>query len=290
MIERAALDFLAALPPALRRKVCFALGSGERFDWHYIPKERAGLALKEMDERGKDAAFALLRAALSERGYERSREIMQLERAVAQLEHDSATYDPENYVFSVFGTPGNGAAWAWRIDGHHLSLNFTHMGEEVRVTPAFFGANPAHGTSIAPSEHLARDLMTGLPETRRSVALIHVAAFQDILTGPGREEALRAPTGLPLAGIGEAERNLALALFEFLRRSDPAGDCRARARPRARGRGREAAFRLGRRGRAAPAALLASARALAPPRIRQHPERGRPHPCGLARCRARLRP
>jgi hypothetical protein len=215
MIERAALDFLIALPPHLRRKAVFPLGSPERLDWHYIPKERSGVALKEMDPRGKEAALNLLGAALSEKGYERSREIMQLERAVAEIEGDHATYDPQNYFFSVFGTPGNGAPWGWRVEGHHLSLSFTHAGDQIRVTPAFFGANPAHGTSVAPSEHLARDLMTRLPEAQKGVALIRIAAFDDIVSGPGREETLRTPKGLPLARMGEAERNLAMALFEF---------------------------------------------------------------------------
>ena len=52
--------------------------------------------------------------------------------------------DPENYAVTVFGTPGPGAPWGWRLEGHHLSLNFTLVpGKPIAVTPAFFGANPA---------------------------------------------------------------------------------------------------------------------------------------------------
>ena len=53
--------------------------------------------------------------------------------------------DPENYSVTVFGAPDStGAPWGWRLEGHHLSLNFTLVpGKPVAVTPAFFGANPA---------------------------------------------------------------------------------------------------------------------------------------------------
>ena len=33
--------------------------STERENWHYIPRERAGLPLKEMDERQRELAHAL---------------------------------------------------------------------------------------------------------------------------------------------------------------------------------------------------------------------------------------
>jgi hypothetical protein len=222
VIERALLDLLATLDERQRQRICFPLEATERFDWHYIPKERAGLALKEMGEASRAAAMALLQAALSEKGYARSRAIMQLEELVAEIEEDHTTYHPLNYVLAVFGTPGNGAPWAWRIDGHHLSLNFTHLGQEVRVVPAFYGANPAHPDHgplagrhiLGGEEDFARELMRSLPEAQRTVARIRVAAFADILTGPGREDALRTPRGLPLASMEEGQRTLALKLTE----------------------------------------------------------------------------
>ena len=33
--------------------------------------------------------------------------------------------DPERYFVSVFGTPGGAEPWGWRVEGHHLSVNFT---------------------------------------------------------------------------------------------------------------------------------------------------------------------
>jgi hypothetical protein len=52
--------------------------------------------------------------------------------------------DPELYYVSVFGAPGDRGDWGWRVEGHHLSLNFTLKdGKVVSATPFMFGSNPA---------------------------------------------------------------------------------------------------------------------------------------------------
>ena len=52
--------------------------------------------------------------------------------------------DPEQYYFSVFGTPSSKANWGWRVEGHHVSLQFTVVnGTLVASSPFFFGSNPA---------------------------------------------------------------------------------------------------------------------------------------------------
>ena len=105
MIEQAVLNFLNALSPDLRRAAMFPLDSGERRNWHYIPKERCGVPLNAMTDVQHHAAKALLRAALRERGYSRAEDIMWLETVLAEIEGDHETYGPLGYVFSVFGDP-----------------------------------------------------------------------------------------------------------------------------------------------------------------------------------------
>src|SRR5437879_13096867 len=81
------------------------------------------------------------------------------------------TRDLDNYSVSVFGTPGPDARWGWRLEGHHLSLNFTLVpGKPLAVTPAFFGAKPAEVRSgpwaglrtLAREEDLGRALAPGM--------------------------------------------------------------------------------------------------------------------------------
>jgi hypothetical protein len=40
--------FLAALNPEQKTKACFEFAAEERENWHFIPRERKGLPLKEM--------------------------------------------------------------------------------------------------------------------------------------------------------------------------------------------------------------------------------------------------
>jgi Protein of unknown function (DUF3500) len=243
MIERAVLDFLGALGPELRHQVIFRFDSEERRDWHYIPKPRRGVPLRAMNEAQRGAAKALLRTGLSERGYSRVEDIMWLENLLAEIERDPETYGPLNYVFSVFGDPAGPGPWGWRVDGHHLSLNFSHLPDKIAVTPAFFGANPAnveHGPHaglrvLGAEEDLGRELIRGLPEAQQATAVIADKAFKDIITGPGREESLRVPKGVAFGAMAEAHRGLAMRLIEEFvgtMRPDAAEAERARIRQR----------------------------------------------------------
>jgi hypothetical protein len=222
VIDQAVREFLEALGPDLRRHALFPFDAAERFNWHYIPRERNGAALKAMNEAQRQAAMALLRAALSERGYSRAEDIMRLENVLAEIENDRETYGPLNYNVTVFGEPGGTSPWGWRIDGHHLSLNFAHTPDGVAVTPAFFGANPAtveHGPHaglrvLGAEEDLGRALISGLSEPQRETAIIARDAFDDIITGPGREGSLERPVGLALLGMDETHRTLATRIIE----------------------------------------------------------------------------
>ena len=101
MIERAVLDFLDALGPELRRQAIFPFDSEERRNWHYIPKARRGVPLKAMTEAQRQAARALLRAALSERGYSRVEDIIWLENVLVQIGREPEELTVRWYVFSV---------------------------------------------------------------------------------------------------------------------------------------------------------------------------------------------
>src|SRR6202022_1963213 len=71
--------FLAALNAEQRAKAVFAFGDDERMNWHFIPKERKGLTLREMSPYQKHLANALLAAGLSQTGYIKAVTIMSLE-------------------------------------------------------------------------------------------------------------------------------------------------------------------------------------------------------------------
>src|SRR6266571_1435737 len=89
-------------------------------------------------------AHALLAAGLSQRGYIKAVTIMSLEDVLRILEKADPNYrNPEKYYFSVFGEPSDTGTWGFRVEGHHVSQNFTIVNGKVADTPSFFGANPA---------------------------------------------------------------------------------------------------------------------------------------------------
>ena len=216
-------DLLAALDDARRRAAQWPFEDAERFNWHYVPRPRAGVAIEAMGAAAKAAVHDLLRHALSETGYRKASDIMALEEPLGLIENHRRHYrNPENYSVTIFGEPGR-LPWGWRIEGHHLSLNFTAVTEELfGVTPAFWGANPARvpdGYPMAGHRALGREtdlsyeLIRSLGEDARERAIFKETSLGNIVTEPGREDALREPRGLPLGAMDEGPRNLALELL-----------------------------------------------------------------------------
>jgi hypothetical protein len=218
----AAKSLVAALDEGQRAKINFPFNSEERFNWHFVPLDRKGLALKDMDESQRKLAFALLRAGLSEKGFKKAETIRSLENVLFAIEK-SARRSPELYVFTIFGEPTDRGAWGWRYEGHHVSQNWTIVdGKAIGTTPAFFGANPAEvpdgpmkGTRpLAAEEDLARALLAALTDVQRQQAVISTAAPADILTGDSRKAAIRENTGLVAGMLTPKQQGLLMSLIE----------------------------------------------------------------------------
>ena len=183
----AAQKFLDTLSAEQKAKATFAFDDKERTNWYFVPREtkdrkptRKGLSLEEMNAEQKAAALNLVKAGTSPDGYIAATTIMSLEAILHELEQGRGpTRNPEWYFFTIFGTPSKSGKWGWRVEGHHLSLNFTlDSGKVVSATPAFFGANPAtvkdgpkKGLRTLPAaEDLARALFKSLDEGQQRIA------------------------------------------------------------------------------------------------------------------------
>jgi hypothetical protein len=215
--------FLATLGDAQRAKVQFPFDSEERFNWHFVPLARAGLSLKEMNAGQRDAAFALLRAGLSEKGYSKAEAIRALEPVLAAIEQNPVRRDPDLYYVNIFGEPSTTSTWGWRYEGHHLSQNWTIVrGEAVATTPQFLGSNPAEvlsgpgkGTRVLGAEEdLARALVTTLSAAQQAEAVIARDAPDDILTGNARRAAIEGHRGIRYGGLTPDQQRMLLALVD----------------------------------------------------------------------------
>ena len=220
-MARAANAFLKTLDEAQRAKAQYGFDSEERFNWHFVPRERKGLPLKEMTPAQRDAAFALLKTGLSAGGFSRAESIRSLELVLRAIENRNSR-DPEMYFFTIFGTP-DAASWAWRYEGHHLAQNWTiARGKAVATSPAFFGANPAEvmdgpmkGTRALTAEaDLAWALLDGLAGRSREQAVVSATAPTEIITVNQRKVSALDPTGLQVREMSKQEQGLLMALIE----------------------------------------------------------------------------
>jgi hypothetical protein len=213
-IAASARAFLDGLDRDARGRAQLAFQSGEREDWHYIPRRRAGLALGDMDDGELRAARALLRATLSQEGYRKLEGVLLLEGILGGLEGNPAFRDPARYHLALFGEPGPQVPWGFRFEGHHLSLNLTAAGHAVATTPAFLGANPAEVPSgarkglrvLALEEDLGRAFLASLTPAQRKRAVIAAAAPLDLVTEASRRAALASFEGLPAAEMTPTQR------------------------------------------------------------------------------------
>ncbi len=201
--------WLGLLDAQQRESACFAFESDERLNWHFVPRDRLGLPLKAMNLQQRQAAYVLLQTGLSHEGYLKATTIMSLESVLHELEKDRRgnddRRDPEKYWFSVFGTPSASKPWGWRLEGHHLSVNFSSVdGAIAAATPLFLGASPAEIRSgpragqrvLAAEEDLARKLVVSLQDNHAEKSVILPEAPEEVFTVPDASLELGSPKGV----------------------------------------------------------------------------------------------
>jgi hypothetical protein len=220
----AAKAYLASLTPELRTRTMFPFQSDERLNWHFVPLERKGVALREMTSAQKHLAEALLSAGLSQQGVIKAHTIMSLDQILKDMEKGKGPErDPEKYYVSIFGEPADQGTWGYRFEGHHISLNFTIVNGKIASSPNFFGANPAEVKegprtglrALRQEEEKGRALIRSLTDAQRAVAIVDKTAYKEIITFDSRKAALNGqPNGLPFSKMTAKQKELLADLVQ----------------------------------------------------------------------------
>jgi hypothetical protein len=210
--------YLASLTPEQRARTMFPFETDERQNWHFVPIERKGVALREMTSAQKHLAEALLSAGLSQQGVIKAHTIMSLDQILKDMEQGKGPErDPEKYYVSIFGQPTDTGTWGYRFEGHHISLNFTVVNGKIASSPNFFGANPAEVQegprkglrALRDEEDLGRALIQSFTNEQRAIAIVDKTAPKDIITFDSRKAALKGqPSGLPFSKMTPKQRDL----------------------------------------------------------------------------------
>ena len=226
----AANAFLATLSPDQKAQATFAFDDPHRQKWFFTPQQdkqkqstRKGIRFDKLDAKQKTAALDILRAGLSGKGYEQATTIMSLESILAELEGTTGAMvrNANWYFVSVFGEPTNTGAWGWRIEGHHLSINFTlNKGVVVSSSPVVFGVNPAEvrsgskkGLRVTPEiEDLAKKLIATLTDDQKKLAR-QVQQLPEIREG-NPDAGISATVGIPADKLTAEQNETLVKLLE----------------------------------------------------------------------------
>ena len=142
----AARRLLNLLSPQQQQMACFPIDASEWRGWQNteVYAESGGLRLEEATDAIRSAALALLRASLSAKGYEQSISAMRLNRFLGDLVSGPAVMNEWSYSLSLFGEPSLTEPWGWQCFGHHMCLNCFILGDQMVLSPAFWGAEPCY--------------------------------------------------------------------------------------------------------------------------------------------------
>lgn len=213
----AARSFLASLSEKQSEQARFSFNDTERLAWNFLPNIYRGVPVGDLGEAQSQHLDALLGQHLSSRGLAKLSGVRRLEQVLFERESRPdrpATHrDPDRYWIAVFGTPGEGP-WGWRLQGHHLSFNFTTDDAGCAHAPLFLGANPRVAEDLellGAEERLARCLLQSLAGEQREAAVGSGDLPRDVLLVPKRNRAPE-PAGLLAADMTAEQVELLSAL------------------------------------------------------------------------------
>jgi hypothetical protein len=170
---------------------------------------RQGVSFQEMTEAQRDLAFGLMRASLSVKGFELTRNIMRLNETLAELSDDHEFLGEWLYFITIMGQPSATKPWGWQLDGHHAIINFFVLGDQVVMTPHFFGSEPVKAPSgkykgvtiLQQEQNAGLEMLRALPDTQRQKAVLNFSK-----TGNNNlTEAFKDNVVLDYAGIRAAD-------------------------------------------------------------------------------------
>lgn len=235
-MSSAASVLLESLTDKQKDLATFEFDDEERVNWHFIPRERKGLGLWDLDGKALTNAEAFVSTGLTAAGYETSLKVRSLEEVLYLLEGGEEhtrrmRRHPHKYYISIFGDPSGDAAWGWRFEGHHLSLNYTVKGGEIlSSTPEFFGANPGlidagPGRSLrvlGRREDLARSVLKAASDEQQAKIWISREAPRDIRGAGAPQAEVSEPAGVAAGDMTPEQQKLMKELVgEYLTAMPP---------------------------------------------------------------------
>ena len=215
-VRNAAEKLIASLTPLQLTRTIYPIDDIEWRKWmnqHFYPRQ--GICFAEMTQVQRDAAFGLMSAALSAKGFELSRNIMRLNETLAELSDDHEFLGEWLYYFQFYGSPSATEPWGFKLEGHHLIVNYFVLGDQVVMTPLFVGSEPVRATSgkykgieiLQKEQNDALHLLNALtPEQRNQAIFSFSKTGNNNLTEAFKDNVIIDYAGLRTKDLAATER------------------------------------------------------------------------------------
>jgi Protein of unknown function (DUF3500) len=180
-IRNAAEKFISSLTSVQLVRAMFPVDDIQWRKWmnqHFYPRQ--GVSFHEMTDAQRDAAFGLMHASLSAKGFELTRNIMRLNETLAELADDHVFLGEWLYFITILGQPSATEPWGWQLQGHHAIINCFVLGDQVVMTQLFLGSEPVRATSgkykgltiLQQEQNDGLEMLRALPEAQRQQATL----------------------------------------------------------------------------------------------------------------------
>lgn len=242
-IRQAADQFIASLSPLQQRGALLSYEDSARQTWNNLPvglRPRAGISIGSMNDDQRKILHRILSACLSSQGYLKATSIMHLDNLLNSL-YDSLYYrqsidsnvykmvkdlkwSHRNFYLAFFGKPGD-TRWSLKVEGHHLSINFTFLNDQLSVTPFFIGTDPAEypiseyagWRVLGQEEDLGLSLMKSLNAATQKKVIISDKVPGDIITSAESGIRLIDYQGVQASQLSTEQKSLLLYIIrEFV--------------------------------------------------------------------------
>ncbi len=207
-IKKVAVSLFNSFDKMQKRSGGLNFNDTARVKWNNLPvglRARVGVSIGNMTDDQRKLVHRILSVSLSSQGYLKATSIMHLDDLLNRY-YDSLFYKKEindttynfvrsllwshkNYYFAFFGQPTD-SIWGYKLEGHHLSVNFTFVNDKLSVTPFFIGTDPAEYPNseyagwrvLGQEEDLGIKLIQLLTLNQQKKATLSMAVPKDIIT------------------------------------------------------------------------------------------------------------
>ena len=224
-----AQNFLASFNADTAKIFHFPFDDGLRQKWERLPGLRQGLKLSFFSERQKILFHELMRSCFSTQGYLTVTSIMFNEDIQKKFE---PTLGRNEFWMEFFGEPSTNNFWGWKLEGHHLSLNFTFKGDKmISNSPFLIATNPSNSITdstragliiLYKEEEIARSFLHSLSAEQMKLAYSAKKKPDSVFSEQDREHIHTSDEGVYYYQLNKTQQDLLKQLImEYFNNFNP---------------------------------------------------------------------